>query len=66
MQFGGQHTCLASLTLHSALTDFKFKVVAPPLAPKKLKEPIIKAMKGKKKVVALNSDSDEDGEEEEK
>ena len=54
------------MTLHSALTDFRFIVVAPPLAPKKAKEPVIKAAKGKKKVVMLNSDSDEDEAEEEK
>ena len=66
VQFGGQHTCLASMTLHSALTDFRFIVLAAPLAPKKAKEPVIKAAKGKKRVVALNSDSDEDEAEEEK
>ena len=54
------------MTLHSALTDFRFIVLAAPLAPKKAKEPVIKAAKGKKREVALNSDSDDDEAEEEK
>lgn len=54
---------MASLTLHSALTDFKFIVVAPPVIPKKSQKA---PAKGKRRVVMLHSDSDEDSEEEQK